>query len=76
MITTDVETLSEKSGGEGYAGKLRGNNLSGTEYTLYDNGFNPKKSPHKHANIKQNPRCELAGIVYVSKRSFSSQFIP
>ncbi len=66
LITTSVESLSEKSCGEGYAGKLRGNNLSGTEYTLYDNGLSPNKSSHKHSNNKESFRRELAGIVYVS----------
>jgi hypothetical protein len=48
-------------------GKLRGNNLTGTEYTLYDSGLSPKKYAHnKHSKDKENVRRELSAIVYVS----------
>jgi hypothetical protein len=68
LITTNIETLSEKSGGDGYMGKLRGNNLSGTEYILYDNGLSPNKSSNKkHSTDRENFRRELAAIVYVSR---------
>lgn len=68
LITTNIETLSEKSGGDGYMGKLRGNNLSGTEYILYDNGLSPNKSSNKkHSIDRENFRRELAAIVYVSR---------
>ncbi len=68
LITTNIETLSEKSGGDGYMGKLRGNNLSGTEYILYDNGLSPNKSSNKkHSIDRENFRRELAAIVYVRR---------
>ncbi|CAF0846541.1 unnamed protein product [Rotaria sp. Silwood1] len=64
LITTNVETLSKNSGGDGCVGKLRGNNLSGTEYTLYDHGLSPNKSSSKHLNNKESLRRELAAIIY------------
>ncbi|CAF4631508.1 unnamed protein product, partial [Rotaria sp. Silwood2] len=64
IITTNVETLSRNSGGDGCVGKLRGNNLSGTEYTLYDDGLSPNKSSSKHLTNKESLRRELAAIVY------------
>jgi len=49
-------------------GKLRGNNLTGTEYTLYDNGLSPNKSSNKkHLTDRENFRRELVAIVYVSR---------
>lgn len=46
-------------------GKLRGHNVTGTEYILCDNGV--KKSSHnKHSNNDENLRKELGAIVYVS----------
>lgn len=65
VISTDVETLSAKSGGDGAVGKLRGNNLLGTEYTLYDNGVEPKKFKSSLPNDRTGLRRELAAIVYV-----------
>ncbi|CAF5151569.1 unnamed protein product, partial [Rotaria magnacalcarata] len=53
------------SDGEGCVGKLRGNNMSGTEYTLFDNGSSPNKSSSKHSNNKEALRRQLAAIVYV-----------
>ena len=54
-------------------GKLRGNNLAGTEYTLYSNGLNPKKSSHhKHSTNREDFRRELAAVVYVSRGRKSS----
>ncbi|CAF0823532.1 unnamed protein product [Rotaria sordida] len=64
IITTNVETLSKNAGGDGCVGKLRGNNLTGTEYTLYDHGLSPNKSSSKHSNNKESLRRELAAIVY------------
>lgn len=46
-------------------GKLRGTNISGTEYILYDNG-EKKSSRNKHSNSTENLRRELAAIVYVN----------
>lgn len=65
-ITTNVENLSKGSDSEGSVGKLRGNNISGTEYTLYDAGVSPNKHSSKHSNNKDCIRRELVGIVYVS----------
>jgi hypothetical protein len=49
-------------------GKLRGINLTGTEYILYDNGLSPNKSSsRKHSTDTENFRRELAAIVYVSR---------
>ncbi|CAF1068184.1 unnamed protein product [Adineta ricciae] len=65
LITTDVATLSEKSAGEDYVGKLRGNNVTGTEYTLYDHGLSPNKVPNgKISNTREGLRRELLAIVY------------
>lgn len=64
LITTNVETLSEKAGGDGFIGRLRGNNLVGTEYTLFDNGLSPKKSSSKHSKNGEVLRRELAAIAY------------
>ncbi|CAF3801671.1 unnamed protein product [Rotaria socialis] len=64
VITTNVETLSKGSDGEGCVGKLRGNNMSGTEYTLFDNGSSPNKSSSKHSNNKEDLRRQLAAVVY------------
>ncbi|CAF1517099.1 unnamed protein product, partial [Adineta steineri] len=65
VITTNVTTLSEKSGGDGYVGKLRGINLSGTEYILYDNGLSPNKiSNTAQLNNRESLRRELVGIIY------------
>ena len=66
MITTNIETLSEKSGGDGYIGRLRELNIAGTEYVLYDHGISPKKSSHKHGNNRENLRRELAAVIYVN----------
>ena len=65
-ITTNVESISRSAHGDGYVGKLRGNNLSGTQYTLYDNGISPNKiSKSKRGENQENLRRELAAIVYV-----------
>ena len=66
LITTDIETLWDKAGGEGYVGKLRGNNLLGTEYTLYDNGTDPSKFKSSLPNDRTGLRRELAAVIYVS----------
>ena len=66
-ITTSIEELSAKSGGDGYVGKLRGLNLAGTEYTLYDDGRSPNKSKSKkHQSAADRLRRELIAIIYVS----------
>jgi hypothetical protein len=67
VITTSIETLSDKSGGPGYVGKLRESNVTGTEYTLYDSGKSPHKPGHKNINCTNELRRELAGIIYVSR---------
>ncbi|CAF3607774.1 unnamed protein product [Adineta steineri] len=65
VITTNVTTLSEKAGSDGYVGKLRGVNLSGTEYILYDNGLSPNKiSKTTQLNSRERLRRELVGIIY------------
>ncbi|CAF1511897.1 unnamed protein product [Rotaria sordida] len=64
VITTEIETLHEKSGGNGYVGKLRENNLKGTEYTLYDNGTSPNKKKKSHSDDKNSLRRELISIIY------------
>ncbi|CAF3828960.1 unnamed protein product, partial [Adineta steineri] len=65
VITTNVATLSEKSDGDGYVGKLCGINLSGTEYILYDNGLSPNKiSKTTQLNNRESLRRELVGIIY------------
>lgn len=70
IITHTVETLSEKSGGEGFVGKLQGNDRKGIEYTLYDNGLSSHKVKKKHADNTDGLRRELVSIIYVSiKRS-------
>lgn len=66
LITTNIETLSDKSGGDGFVGRLCEQNLAGTEYVLYDHGMSPKKSSHKHANNRDNLRRELAAVIYVN----------
>jgi len=64
-ITTNVESISRASRADGYVGKLRGNNLSGTEYTLYGDGLSPNKiSKKKRSENQENLRRELAAIVY------------
>jgi len=74
LLTTNVETLSEKTGGDGFIGRLRGNNLVGTEYILFDNGLSPKKSSSKHRINQESLRRELAAIVYVIKFVFQLLF--
>ena len=69
VISTNVETLSKKAGGDGCIGKLRENNVTGTEYTLYDNGQSPNKYKSKNSSCKKGLRRELAGIVYVSGKT-------
>nr|XP_022287800.1 tubby-related protein 3-like isoform X2 [Crassostrea virginica] len=54
LISTDPTDLSR--GGEAYVGKLRAN-LLGTQFTLFDNGDNPKTN-------YENARKELVGIIY------------
>jgi hypothetical protein len=68
IISTNIETLSEKEAGEGFVGRLRENNFMGTEYTLYDNGISPNKYKTTRSNAKNGLRCELASIIYVSKK--------
>lgn len=65
IITTNIETLSDKSGGDGFAGRLRANGITATEYTLYDNGKSPNKYGYKPTHAKHGLRKELAGIIYV-----------
>ena len=66
IITTAIEALSDKSASQDYIGTLRGQNLAGTEYILYDNGISPKKFSHKHGDNRENLRRELAAVIYVS----------
>ncbi|KAL3882711.1 hypothetical protein ACJMK2_029024 [Sinanodonta woodiana] len=54
LVSTDPTDLSR--GGEAYIGKLR-SNLLGTQFTLFDDGDNPKKG-------MDGARKELIGIVY------------
>nr|XP_034333328.1 protein king tubby 1 isoform X2 [Crassostrea gigas]XP_034333339.1 protein king tubby 1-like isoform X2 [Crassostrea gigas] len=54
LLSTDPTDLSR--GGEAYVGKLRAN-LLGTQFTLFDNGDNPKTN-------YENARKELVGIIY------------
>ncbi|XP_052808239.1 tubby protein homolog isoform X2 [Mya arenaria] len=54
LLSTDATDLSR--GGEAYVGKIR-SNLLGTQFTLYDNGENPKQG-------METARKELIGIVY------------
>lgn len=65
LIATNIETLSEKSGGDGYVGKLRANGITNTEYTLYDSGKSPNKYAYKQSHCKTGLRRELAAIIYV-----------
>ncbi|CAF2886639.1 unnamed protein product [Rotaria sp. Silwood2] len=64
IITTKIETLHEKSGGDGFVGRLQETNMKGTEYTLYDNGISPKKYKKLHSNDKNGLRRELISIIY------------
>lgn len=70
IITTNIETLNEKSGGDGFAGRLRANGVTGIEYTLYDNGKSPNKYRYKSIHSKHGLRRELAAIVYVSANKY------
>ncbi|XP_061167693.1 tubby protein homolog [Saccostrea echinata] len=54
LISTDPTDLSR--GGKAFVGKLRANFL-GTQFTLFDNGDNPKSN-------YENARKELVGISY------------
>lgn len=58
MITLDQDNLKRK--GKGFLGKLRANFL-GTEFNIFDNGENPKKTTPKEA-----VRNELGSVVYES----------
>jgi len=69
LITTNIETLSEKTGGDGCVGKLQESDSEGPAYTLYDNGKHPDKYCNKHSNNRNGLRRELAGIIYVSIKS-------
>ncbi|XP_049791449.1 protein king tubby [Schistocerca nitens] len=60
LISTDPTDLSRT--GESYVGKLR-SNLLGTHFTVYDNGYSPKKAESKE-DWKRSPRQELAAVVY------------
>ncbi|CAF3599638.1 unnamed protein product [Rotaria sp. Silwood1] len=64
IITTQIETLHEKSGGDGYVGRLQETNMKGTEYTLYDDGMSPSKYKKSHSNDKNGLRRELISIIY------------
>ena len=75
IITTNIETLSEKSGGEGFAGRLRANGMTSTEYTLYDNGKSPNKYGYKPEHAKYGLRKELAAIIYVRIRKISLRMV-
>lgn len=66
FISTNIETLSEKSGGDGCVGILREMNMKSTEYTLYDNGMSPNKFKKSHSASKSELRRELISIIYVS----------
>lgn len=58
LITLDQGNLKKK--GEGYLGKLRAN-FMGTEFVIYDQGENPKKT--KNTDMM---RRELASVLYES----------
>ncbi|CAF1471321.1 unnamed protein product [Adineta steineri] len=66
VISTNIETLSNKSGGDGCVGKLRECHLTGGQYTLYDNGLSAHKLRNKHPETQKTLRRELAGIIYNS----------
>ena len=68
IISAHVETLSEKTEGDGYVGKLRETNLMGTEYALYDTGISPKKYKTSNPKAKNGLRRELAAIIYVREK--------
>lgn len=75
LISTNVETLSEKSGGDGYVGKLQESHGKGTAYTLYDDGVSPKKLKKSKTICQDNVRNELASIIYVSTALDSNKSI-
>ena len=68
IITTKIETLSEKLGGDGYVGKIRESNMKGTAFTLYDDGITPDKFKKIQSNSKDGLRRELMSVIYVSMR--------
>lgn len=57
LISIDPTDLSR--GAESFVGKLR-SNLLGTQFTVYDNGRSPRKSPTDDLL----PRQELASVIY------------
>ncbi|CAF0735105.1 unnamed protein product [Didymodactylos carnosus] len=57
LISTDIIDLSLD--GES-SGKLRGNNLLGTEFTIFDNGVNPIRT----STDPEHHRREMAAIIY------------
>jgi len=59
FITTDTELVVDRNS-EYYVGKLRANFL-GSEFTLYDNGFNAK---HNKKVSEEKYRKELGAIIY------------
>ncbi|GLH04872.1 Protein king tubby [Gryllus bimaculatus] len=61
LISTDPTDLSR--GGESFVGKLR-SNLLGTHFTVYDNGYSPKKADSREDWKRNTPRQELAAVVY------------
>ncbi|XP_067000524.1 protein king tubby isoform X2 [Anabrus simplex] len=61
LISTDPTDLSR--GGESYVGKLR-SNLLGTQFTVFDNGYSPRKADSRQDWKRNTPRQELAAVVY------------
>lgn len=57
MITLDQDNLKKK--GKGYLGKVRAN-FMGTEFSVFDNGVNPKES------TKGQPRRQMGAVLYES----------
>eukprot|EP00050_Salpingoeca_kvevrii_P018871 m.79535 g.79535 ORF g.79535 m.79535 type:complete len:422 (-) comp8186_c0_seq1:226-1491(-) len=62
IISTDASNLSRD--GAGFAAKLRAN-FVGTQFTVYDDGFNAiKHSAPQSDEVSKNPRVELAAVIY------------
>eukprot|EP01023_Acetabularia_acetabulum_P059757 TRINITY_DN7185_c0_g2_i5.p1 TRINITY_DN7185_c0_g2~~TRINITY_DN7185_c0_g2_i5.p1 ORF type:complete len:512 (-),score=86.69 TRINITY_DN7185_c0_g2_i5:4149-5684(-) len=63
LISLDEQDMERSSGT--YLGKVRAN-FVGTEYTIYDRGYNPSRDPNSEQNPvgATAPRCEFAQVVY------------
>eukprot|EP01026_Neomeris_dumetosa_P059946 TRINITY_DN5620_c3_g1_i15.p1 TRINITY_DN5620_c3_g1~~TRINITY_DN5620_c3_g1_i15.p1 ORF type:complete len:502 (-),score=41.65 TRINITY_DN5620_c3_g1_i15:1321-2826(-) len=61
LISLDEMDLERQS--NTYFGKLRAN-FMGTEFTLFDKGYNPSRDPSQEPVGALAPRCELAQVVY------------